>query len=677
MSVGKANLDLGKVLARLETKFGPGLTDGQKFIPEEMTFRQWCEKLATEGLKVDRKPFKLDNRPCMAWVYDQFPTTREEAYGLTLVLMKCAQVGFTVLEMLAAIYYGLKFMPCFVGIYLPDMKLAAAISTNRFMPIMRTTDAYKLLRKGDDGAPKRGEGNVMIRTMGDSNFGFFWTSGKAMTESFPVDVLCFDEVQEMTIDDVEKTAERMSGSEIRFQFMGSTANWPDADIHHWYKLGTRHSFWTLCKSCGRHERLDEAFPACIKFDPTIDDYRYCCVHCGGWIDDPQCGEWRAEDDDALIYRGIKSISFHQMLSPTVSAREILDKYTRATSMQNFYNRVLGRPYSDPSQIPINQEVLNKCVAAGAAAGVQWRDRGVNTYMGIDQMGRFNVVLIKERLADGRQATIHAEEIYDPDPFARCSELMDRYGVAVCCVEKNPNFNDAHRFANRHLGRVFLADYADLKDDMLVWKDAVVTKADRKTEFEERERYVVTLNQYKCMQVAFARMLNQTCLFPDPDGLMQDIIEKGEKRRVAILRERVFLHFTKTALIVERKVESEGKKKPVGIKEFRTRVVKVGIDPHFSYANMLCDVAWARAWGTTSLTIPQAGSTVEERRVQSIEKNMPGLPIPVLQMLDPLPRGEVCGACYSFDANGSRCRDRDLLVGANDQGCHLFVVKSAA
>jgi hypothetical protein len=47
-----------------------------------VTFRQWCELLGEQGLKVDGKPFKLDDRPAMAWIYDQIPTTREEAYRL-------------------------------------------------------------------------------------------------------------------------------------------------------------------------------------------------------------------------------------------------------------------------------------------------------------------------------------------------------------------------------------------------------------------------------------------------------------------------------------------------------------------------------------------------------------------------------------------------------------------
>src|SRR6185312_14823062 len=236
---------LKTMLARLENRTGFKV-DPKAEIPPEMTFRQWCEKLAAEGLKVDGFPFTLDNRPAMAWIYDQIPTTIEEAFKRTLVIMKCAQVGFTVMEMLVALYFALKFEPCKVGMYLPDRSLAAAKSSIRFLPIVRSIPtaharlkAEKIDAQGHT-ASKGGEGNVMIRSMGDSNFYFLWTSGKAMTESFPMDLLTFDEVQEMPPADIEKTSERLSASRIRYRLLGSTANWPDADIHFWFKQGTQH-----------------------------------------------------------------------------------------------------------------------------------------------------------------------------------------------------------------------------------------------------------------------------------------------------------------------------------------------------------------------------------------------------------------------------------------------------
>jgi len=635
------------------------LSASQTIIGRDETFLDWCNRLAAEGLKVDGHPFRLDDRPAMRWIYELIPSTIEEAFGKTLVLMKCAQVGFTVMEMLAMIYFALKFMPCKIGMYLPDMKLAGIKSSERFMPIVRTIPAaYRMMLDDPAGSRKGGEGNILVRNMGGSRFHFLWTSGKAMTESVPLDVVSFDEVQEMTIADMEKTVERMSASRIRYTLMGSTANWPDRDIHYFFKRGTQHRFWTECPHCGSFQVLDDHFPQCIKF--VQGDYRYVCCECGGVIDDPQRGEWRPTNPEAKFI----SVHFPQFLSPTISPREIIEAYFNADDMKNFYNRKLGKPYLDPSQVPVNLEMLNECARIGMEMGVVWKSRASGTFMGIDQMGAFNVVLIAERLPTGHMAIIHAEEIYDDDPFARCDVLMAQYGVSVCVVETLPNYNDAKRFANRHAGRVFLANYASMSDDMIRWGDAVPSAADRKTAEEDRDRYTVTIDQYKAMQVAMKRIQNRVCVFPDPNGLVQEIEEKGQRLVVPILKDRVFLHFTRTALVAD--VDADERK-------FRRRVVKVGIDPHFSYAFMLLNVAWARSHGTTMFISPQDSAADENAGVvAAIERSMPGIPSAVLSAMSL--SGEVCGRCVCF-ADGV-CTDRGYVVRPEDPGCPLFVERSS-
>jgi phage terminase large subunit GpA-like protein len=194
--------------------------------------------------------------------------------------MKCAQVGFTVLEMLATIYLGLRFGPATVGMFLPDQNLADIKSSKRFMPIVRSVPAVHRLmtmEAADGSGKKAGEGNVRTRQIGDSLFVFSWTSGRATTESIPMDILSFDEVQEMTLEQMEKTLERLSASSIRFTLMGSTANWPDSDIHHWFKLGSQHRFHTECPHCGEAKPLDDYFPQCIQYDRQIEAYRYVRV----------------------------------------------------------------------------------------------------------------------------------------------------------------------------------------------------------------------------------------------------------------------------------------------------------------------------------------------------------------------------------------------------------------
>lgn len=669
---------LASLISSLEDKTGFRLE--KKVVPDGMTFRHWCEQLGRDGLKVDGKPFLLDDRPAMAWIYDQVPSTEDEAYRLVLVLMKCAQVGFTVMEMLATIYLGLRFGPATVGMFLPDMNLAGLKSTERFMPIVRSVpQVHDLMTQdaADGSGRKTGEGNVNRRRIGDALFIFSWTSGRATTESVPMDILSFDEVQEMTLEQMEKTVERLSASPIRFTLMGSTANWPDSDIHHWYKRGSQYQFHTECPTCGTCRPLDEYFPDCIRWDSDREIYRYVCPN-GHWLDDTQRGEWIAENpaadkpiDIRIAKRDrplrIRSIHFPQFLSPTISAGEIMDSYNSATDMKNFFNRKRGKPYLDPSQVPVTLEHLAACVAAGKAAGIQWKTRASGTYMGIDQMGNFNVHVIKERLPDGRQAAIYVEETYSEDPFLRSSELMEQFGVSVCVVEINPNYNDAKKFANRHRGKVFICDsFGTMAEGMIQWGDAPkLDVSERRTDEDARDRYTLRMDQYKCMQVSMSRFTSTACLFPDPQGLTQEVIEKGVKQVVAVLP-RAFHHFTKTALVAEKDEETN---------KYRRSVKKIGIDPHFSYANMLCDVAYSRAHGTATFILPSDDRTPQQIAEKVGGSLMHGLLPHVAAMMQNLPAGDVCGRCTAFNKETRMCGERSVMVRPSDQGCILFVDES--
>lgn len=645
------------------------LTAAQKIIRPGETFRQWCERLAADGLKVDGHAFTLHDRPAMAWIYDQIPSTPQEAFRKTLVLMKCAQVGFTVMEMLAMIYLGLRFQPMTVGMFLPDMGLASLKSSERFMPVVRTVPEVHRLMTMDDpngNGRKSGEGNVRTRRIGEAMFVFSWTSGRATTESIPMDVLSFDEVQEMTLEQMEKTRERLSASRLRYTLMGSTANWPDADIHYWYKLGSQFEFETECPSCFAAKPLDQYFPQCIQWDADQHKYRYICESCGGWIDDPQRGQWVAKNPEAELGDSpIRSIHFPQFLSPTITPGDIIFAYNTATDMKNFYNRKLGKPYLDPSLVPVTMEHLKRCVEEGKKYGVKWKTRAKGTYMGIDQMGNFNVVVIKERLPSGHQAIIHVEEIYHADPFARCSELMEAFGVVCCVVEINPNYNDAKRFSQRHKGKVFICNsFGSVKDGMIVWNDqGKLSRSDVRLDDEAQDRYTLKMDQYKCMQVSMNRFTEKqpVCLMPDPQGLIQEVLDKGVKQNAAVLP-RMFTHLMKTALVAEKDEETN---------EFKRSVKKIGIDPHFSYANMLCDVAWSRAFGTSTFILPDSAAPVLEQ----LDPTNICVPVALTQALSELNEArysqDVCGRCRNFNEETGICNEIAMRVSPGDLGCFSF------
>lgn len=649
-------------------------------IPDGVTFRAWCDDLAAKGLKVDGHPFTLANRPSMHFIYDLIPSTIEEARGRTIVMMKCAQVGFTVMEMLATIYLALRFEPCKIGMYLPDAKLAGIKSTIRYMPILRLVpDAYARLTEEDPatGRKRSGEGNVLTRQLGDSTVLFLWTSGKAMTESMPMDYLSFDEVQEMSIESMEKTAERLSASNIKLKIMGSTANFADSDIHYWYKRGTQHQFHTACRACGGSQIMDEYFPpakggkSCIGWDETRDDWRYQCVTCDAWIDDPQDGEWIAAAPNAydpVTHRGIESVHYPQFLSPTITPREMIESYNNATNLKNWFNRKAGKPYADPSQVPVTLEHLRAAAAAGVKAGLVWRKSGRDTLMGVDNMGGFSCVVIVERMANGLMALIHCEQIHALNPWARLDELMTDYRVAVAVCEQLPNYDSAKGFASRWPGRVFLVSaYVNIEDDMLRWGDAAQSKADRKTVAEHRDKHTVSLDQFKMMSWAFGRIVNGTFLTPDPNLLMQEILIKNVPQTVAILSKVLWEHFQKTALVTE--IDEDEHK-------MKRRVQKIGIDPHFSFALMMACAAWCRSYGTTTFIMPDTAPATlpAERAAQAVAQAMPGLPEHVLAHMADLPPS-VCGRCTAFE--DGVCTERGFNVGRSDPSCPVYSPRGLA
>lgn len=698
-----ATLDLAGALQAAIAKMSARLPKGIQSIPADMTFRQWCDDLAARGMKIDGKPFTLDNRPALIPIYDAIPTTQEDARGKILVVQKATQLGLTVWEVLAHIYMALKFGPITIGMFMPDQATASYKSEHRFMRIVRSVpDLLRRLifRADGEGKDQRiGEGNILTRVMGESIFLFLWTTGKVTTESRPMDIVGLDEVQEMALDHIDKVLARLGDSDIGFALMLSTANMPESDINYWYMLGTQEVWHTRCPHCDALSDLSD--PAGVFPDKSIaynngqipnaplSEYAWTCPVCGGWIEDPQVGECVVHAPNASA--SIRSFMLPRTISPKMTPRAMIEGHARAKTghqKKSFYNRTLARPYIDAEQLPVTMAHCLAAAAEGMRMGLTWQTHGRDCYMGIDQMGGFNAVVIKKRLPDGRQAVVHVEAVFDLDPFARCTELMEVYGVSMCVVEQLPNVNDARRFANfedkkrgiSHRGRVFLAGYADLRDDMMAWGDQL-SRSDRKTAEDDRSRYTVNLNQYKCMQTSLYRIRGDVvdgklvpfCLFPDPDALEQDVLDNGKKVRIALCRDWVFTHFTKTALIIENEGD-ESKAKAGGMqvaRKTRAKVAKVGIDPHYSYANMLCDVAWARNHGAGMVFFPE--SKPMEQDVVDRVIDLPGMPVSLAAAFLSAPiSGEVCGRCAAYNPDSGLCMERGFRVKTQLPGCDYFL-----
>ncbi|EJO7807603.1 phage terminase large subunit family protein [Salmonella enterica] len=572
------------------------LTTDHRVLKPGETFLQWCERLAGDGLLVDGKPFRLDDRPAMRFIYEQIPSSIAQGAKKTVVLMKGAQLGFTVTEMLATLYLGLRFPGSSIGLYMPDMQLSNLKSKQRFVPITRSVPAInRLISEGEDG-----DGNVRTRRVGSSIFHFLFTSGKGATESMPMDAISLDEVQNMTPEQIEKTGERLSASALRFTLAGSTANLPGSDIHWMYQQGTEHRFHTECPHCLNAEPMDEAFPAnCVRQESG--SYQYVCTKCGGEILNPQRGEWRAthpergEGESPVI-----SIHFPQFLSPTISPSDIGRSYHESRSKKSFYNRKLGKPWMDEDSTPVTMAAMAVCAAAGDTLGVRWETQSDGRsayYLGIDQMYGLNAHIVKKRLASGHLAIVFIELFYGDKPFNRSRELIEAFKVKACVVELNPNSNDAKALAQDYPGRVFAVTSYNATDDLVVWNDRPRANAsDRRTSDEFALPWTVKINQYGCMSHSLSMFTGSSpkCVIP---GNYRELTAERKTRsglEKCEAANELFYHLSRTALVVDRDEITT---------KVKYTVQKVGIDPHLAFANHLCDVATARDHAQTSFIMP--------------------------------------------------------------------------
>lgn len=614
----------------------------------ELPFKDWA---LSSGLWIDRETFNFTDFPYLEPIYDTPPNNLEDLFGYELILRKPAQAGGSIFFLMwLGIYMPLR-TTMNLGYYLPDEFTTYAFSDTRYKSMMKNNP--DLLQLMEDSQGHRDIGSKAIRHLGMSMVMFMYTGMNQTatreqqtmrTEAMPLDCLVFDEVQGMTRGQIEKTMERLSASKLRINGKVSTPKWPEADIDEWFQESDQRHFHTDCK-CSDGIDLAEEWPNCIA---RARDGRvfYRCPHCDTDLPEPWIGKYIKHKPTAIK----PGFTWSQCISKRVFPYEMLTAFEDSHDKQNFYNRKLGRPWSNPNEIPISLELLKKIYQdEDWPRNLSRREKqdGEN-YMGIDHMGNLNVHVIKQRMPGGYERVKHLEWTEDPDPFKRSAELMDEYGIRYASLEALPNFNEAFQFAKDFPGRVFVVEYAQaaMQGEMLRWMDRDTSdpQAIRKTSDEARNRYVVRAEQYRFMSYSMGKIQDRNVTMPDPHKhpLMQKRLMHGQWREdnLAALFTKQLM---KIALISERKNEKEEKR--------TNRVEKIGSeDPHFSYANMCCDVAIARAYGTTRLLtseIDHEQAAIAEQQKEAREKSPDMVQIRSVMPTAGLIVKETCGACWNF------------------------------
>ena len=660
--------------------------------------------VTTGGFTADREPVDFDEWSFLKPIYESVPFNPTR---LDFTIMKAAQCGASIFALLLSLWLALRSR-CSVGYFLPTKDHAMIFSTNRFIRLVReNAEIHRMM--GDPLSPHKrritDEGSASVRRLFWSTIYFTYMGGKVTTEALPLDALLFDEVQEMLDADMEKAEMRITASPLKAIARVSTANFEGADIHRCFQASDQRWFHTKCK-CPDGVILAEQWhprhgPLCIdrgngsrKSVPR--EWFYLCPKCKTQLPNPRLGAYRARLPENAPTIGYQ---FPQMLSPRQEPGDIIKKWETRVDTKNFYNRILGYPYSDPDTVPVTLDILQRSVDTSLSWGVPGRRTLDGVFMGVDQMGHDNHVVIAGRAGD-RIRLLHLEIIQASNPWVRTAELMRKYRVRFCGVEANPNYNQAHEFAKKFDGRVFVASYQEQVGEMLTWGDRARDRVQHRQSAEEiKTRYTVSIDQYKMMQWALYRWVDGHVVTPDARALTQRVRTGKGWEQVMLCKDVFWLHLQRVALVVE-EIEGAAGTKGKGkgganARKLRRAVKKIAIDPHYAFSWMLLCVAFVRAYGTELMlsvdddwkdtetasveeVVKMTGKQKAKRaEVQQIHAAMPEKFEKVTDIMAAEDDAEpLCANCENFDApegaDKGKCSARNLWVEAKMPACPHWI-----
>ena len=660
----------------------------------DATARAFLEWAASGGFIADREPVDFEKWRFLGQLYALVPA---DPIGLTFTIRKAAQTGASTWAMLLMLWTALRWRMQW-GYFLPTRQYAMTFSQDRFIKLARENPAIHRLM-GDPGRPRAtsakliDEGSAMTRRILSSIAYFLWMEGKVTTEALPLDGLVFDEVQEMLLPEIAKAEERISASDLKLNIKVSTAHFEGADIDFFYQQSDKRVWRTRC-GCSDWIDLAQAWdpgegPLCIVPPTKGSPAYYRCPTCQTKIANPQDGDFIAEHPDRTHHTGV---SWSQMVSPKMTAGEFLLKWENRIDTANFYWRALGRCYTDPKTVPVTVDACRDAQRPELTWGPVKRREVDSVVMGIDQMGFDKRAVVKARV-QGEMRLIWLEIIQGTETWERVGQLMREFKVQVCCVEQLPEFDSAQKLARDFPGRVWIVDhYGQLESEIVLWGDRPKDPfAKRMTDDEGRTPFTARVDQYRAMSWSLARWQRREIVMPDARTLVQTGVKLPNGKRAPVnVAEMLWQHLSRVQLVT---VPAPGREDE---HRFRRAVKKIGADPHFAFANMLCDIAWMRVYGTTQFLVdsaptarthpaavqgkdrgPEFTDQIRERLIEAAD--MPGgTPTVTAPHLADDPLGGKCGSCVAFTTQREGlgrdqgfCTLRQFVVQQTLPGCSSY------
>jgi hypothetical protein len=578
----------------------------------------------------------------------RFYAERRDKPMRRLVIMKAAQMGLTIKLIYRAAWWTADSRRRInTALMFPTLDAVLDLHKSRFRPMMMSSSKMMQLVADVDA--------VGLVRVGASVMRFRGMRTGIGVDSFPADVMLFDEVRLMDLATIERAFVRVSESQLHDPVtnrrgvieLNSTAGFPGMDIHRYFERSTMNYWRTPCPNhrCPNHSRgiiMPLRWPDVVKITP--DGPRYCCPDCGSLMDDEHITTqgWYQPEQDGAEWEGYQ---FSQILKGNAFLPDLWSAWQRGDNRSEFYNSRLGVPWSDPDAVPAPRHVVEACKREDFRL-IRDPDevRGDWVSVGIDQRAPEKHVLVyRHARSGGTYDFLHAEVVERSGQGAveYIAALCRRWHAKIVIVDGEPSYDFA-RDLGTALGRmVWMADYSTGdRPEPISFVDGRDKATTRKVSGEVKWDLRVLMDRYKALDWALIQFSLKRMQVPtDVEALVQARTIGGVTQSW-----QVWSEYLKHLENIARATIPRYVRLPSGetaITNEATRIYRhLALDPHFAHAHLYALAGLARVQGGTQAWL----GAEESRTVQpQIEVAAPIPPSALARERDQAMK-TTCGSC---------------------------------
>ena len=450
------------------------------------------------------------------WRFRRHPWLREmhDCDSNLVVGQKAAQMGFTEWA-LNTCFYEIDIHGHDVLYVLPSKDDASDFSSGRFDPALESSPHLKNLFSdvSNVGHKRAGQSNLYVRG----------SRSRSKLKSIPTGVIIFDELDEMTQENIPLARERASGQDRKLELMISTPTFDEMGINSYFQKTTQEEFFFKCPGCSRLINLD--FPGCLVItadrveDPGIKNSHLICTQCNKILHHHDKPEWLStgrfvpqfSDRDGRGFSVNQFYSSAEACSPPEMAKAYLLSLYDPSAEQEFFNSKLGKTHVVKGAQVLDTEIQS-CYGSYRNGS---RPQSPIVTMGVDVGKRLHVCIEEWTLPSVVTSTLNELSTCrlllatTVNEFEELAPLLFDYNVKGCVIDKQPETRKAYEFACKYWGMVKLCIY-------------VRGISSRQVSMSAEEEQVITVDRTSWLDLSLSRYRNNTIKIPE------DISEEYKK-----------------------------------------------------------------------------------------------------------------------------------------------------